>query len=305
MNDSSLPFFAEKEDRIQFTELDAGSNDSDSSLPFFAMKEIQVEKTGRASTISIQQSRQQRLGVSAGDSMFPFFPKKVDPTQMIVRLQVDEIKFSTVKSTDMSPDDPSSVTPMKVPYAFIPKDGSWDSYLERPTSLLKRASNEEFKELVSSPQTLSDESSEVFDKTVKTALVTIALLKTIPSKVDEGIEMTEKIAKDVQEVSTQVTNIARETTQTVGDTILKAQEIVNEVEEVARGTTQTVEGTVLKARKIGKATKSAATFVLRIGKGVGSLAWNGSKSVYDVISQANKEISDEELMKAGKPTEKN
>jgi hypothetical protein len=374
-SDSSSPFFAESDGPFQMTngvspvleqqsqQQQVDDNESkedtktveknsiDSSSPFFAKKEDQFQMTNRVSPLLEQQPQQP-----------PADDNKLDK----------EIKSAETQTTpEKSPGYRSSLTPVqripiidqftsnveeeKVNYNSF--KGQFISNVEeenanynsgRPTSLLKRAKNEEFNELIDSPQAMGEESREIFDQSVKTVLEAIVMVKGLPSKVSETAEKTQQILKDVQDIPNKVNESVQNTKQSVEETVEKTQQTIKDVQDSIQDTKQSVEETVEKTQQTikdvqdipkkvtrsledtkqsisekqepvrkavssakvflglerpslrsrwyrtipmtpkeealdlaGKATLATGKIALWAGKGVGSLAWKGTRSVYN------------------------
>jgi hypothetical protein len=348
-------------------------NGSDSSSPFFAKREDQFQMTNRVSPVLEQQSQQQQVDDNesnedmktvernGSDSSSPFFAKREDQFQMTNRVssfleqqsqqpQVDDnvldIYSKTVETqttTEKRLNDRSSFTPVQ----RIPIKGQFTSNAEeenanynsgRPISLLKRAKNEEFKELIDSSQALGDETQEIFDKSMKTVMEAIALAKGLPSKVNETVEKIQQILKDVQDISIKVNEFVQETKQSVEKTVEKTQQTIKDVQDIPKKVTRSLEDTkqsiskkqepmreAVSSAKVlfglerpslrsrwyrmipmtpqeealdlaGNAILATGKMALWVGKGVGSLAWKGTRYVYNnTIGPAVEEAWNEQL----------
>lgn len=302
---------------------------SDSSSPFFAESEGRFQITDRVSPVLEQQSQQQQVDDNESNK-----------------------DTKTVEKNSIDSSSPSNVEEENANYNY-----------GRPISLLKHAKNEEFKELIDSPQALGEETREIFDQSVKTVLEVIAMVKGLPSKVKETAGKTQQILKDVQDIPNKVNESVQKTKQSVEETVEKTQQTIKDVQDSVQETKQSVEETVEKTQQtikdvqdipkkvtrsledtkksisekqepVRKAASSAKVFLglerpslrsrwcrtipmtpkeealdlagkallatskmaLGVGKGMGSLAWKGTRSVYNnTIGPAVEEAWNEQL----------
>jgi hypothetical protein len=207
-----------------------GENDSRSYSPFFAEREDLFQMADEVYSVVEQKPLQQWVdGIeSDSDSSFPFFAERGGQFEMIDEdmKKVETQKTSGKSFGDRLPFIPARRIPVKAQSPSDVTGASWNSNPEQPIPLLKRSKNEELKDLEDLSRALRDETPEVLDITAKAILEAIALIKSLTSEVDESVQNTEKILKDLRDISSEANESVRE------ETVLKTEETAKDIQDI-------------------------------------------------------------------------
>ena len=255
-SEAAAPFFGTKEEQLEILGDSINLNkletptDEKSTSPFFASKENQLQSLRESLSADDIESKNDSEELSNDDLKSPVFALKEDQLQMLKEpLNLDEKRANDEDLGKVETNDSDFLSPffgkkeeeqVIVPIEDIPIS---NQYMTKPQNEIEKSGsesqveNDRYKDLIESFKRPGDDTSEVFETTMKT---TLDVIKGLPSNIENAVGTSQKIFKDVQDVTRKVNDVTKQTVQKTRETVKDVRDFSAKMQESLDGTKQVV-----------------------------------------------------------------